>query len=136
MYTNPEKYIEQVQSQVDHLCISDQQVIQDPDNAEQILRHLKEAFRPGIKGNIADIRLVTKAWGFEPQQIKVPVEIWHGVEDTLAPIDEIKKRGYNLDIKNPHQEVDTLANPEVLLEEYRVTEKKISSILFFFYFEI
>ena len=91
MYTNPEKYIEQVQSQVDHLCISDQQVIQDPDNAEQILRHLKEAFRPGIKGNIADIRLVTKTWGFEPQQIKVPVEIWHGVEDTLAPIDEIKK---------------------------------------------
>jgi len=43
-------------------------------------------------------------------------------------IDEIKKRGYNLDIKNPHQEVDTLASPEVLLEKFRATEKKISTI--------
>ena len=43
-------------------------------------------------------------------------------------IEEIKKRGYNLDIKNPHQEVDDLASPEVLLEKYRATEKKISSI--------
>jgi type I restriction enzyme M protein len=43
-------------------------------------------------------------------------------------IEEIKKRGYNLDIKNPHQEVDDLASPEVLLEKYKATEKKISSI--------
>ena len=45
-----------------------------------------------------------------------------------VPIEEIKKRGYNLDIKNPHQEVDDLASPEALLEKFRATEKKISSI--------
>ncbi|WP_445454298.1 N-6 DNA methylase [Flavobacterium sp. 25HG05S-40] len=43
-------------------------------------------------------------------------------------IDEIKKRGYNLDIKNPHQAEDTLASPEVLLEKFEATEKKISAI--------
>ncbi|MFT7442455.1 MAG: type I restriction enzyme M protein, partial [Maribacter sp.] len=43
-------------------------------------------------------------------------------------IDEIKKRNYNLDIKNPHQEVDTLESPEVLLEKFRTTEQKISNI--------
>ena len=43
-------------------------------------------------------------------------------------IDEIKKRGYNLDIKNPHQEADTLESPEVILEKFRTTEEKISSI--------
>jgi len=43
-------------------------------------------------------------------------------------IAEIEKRNYNLDIKNPHQEEDTLASPEVLLEKYNATEKKISSI--------
>jgi type I restriction enzyme M protein len=43
-------------------------------------------------------------------------------------IEDIKKRGYNLDIKNPHQEIDTLASPEVLLEKFRNTEQKISSI--------
>ena len=43
-------------------------------------------------------------------------------------IDEIVKRGYNLDIKNPHQEVDNLDTPDVILKNYKVTEKKISKI--------
>ena len=41
---------------------------------------------------------------------------------------EIKERGYNLDIKNPHQEVNELASPEELLDKYRATENNISSI--------
>jgi type I restriction enzyme M protein len=41
---------------------------------------------------------------------------------------EIEARGYNLDIKNPHQEVDNLASPEVLLKKYKSTEKQIGSI--------
>ena len=41
---------------------------------------------------------------------------------------EIKERGYNLDIKNPHQEVNELASPEELLDKYRATESNISSI--------
>ena len=43
-------------------------------------------------------------------------------------VKEIKERGYNLDIKNPHQEVNELASPAELLENYRATESKISSI--------
>ena len=42
--------------------------------------------------------------------------------------EEIKERGYNLDIKNPHQEADTLGTPEEILEQYRTTENKIGSI--------
>ena len=41
---------------------------------------------------------------------------------------EIKERGYNLDIKNPHQEVNELASPAELLDKYRSTESNISSI--------
>jgi type I restriction enzyme M protein len=42
--------------------------------------------------------------------------------------EEIIARNFNLDIKNPHQEADELASPAELLEKYRATEKKISSI--------
>jgi type I restriction enzyme M protein len=45
-----------------------------------------------------------------------------------VPVDEIIKRNFNLDIKNPHQEADDLASPEELLKKYRATEEKISSI--------
>lgn len=43
-------------------------------------------------------------------------------------VDEIKANGYNLDIKNPHQEEDDLGSPEEILEQYRNAEKEISRI--------
>jgi len=43
-------------------------------------------------------------------------------------LDEIKEKGYNLDIKNPHQEVNELASPQELLDNYRETENNISSV--------
>ncbi len=42
--------------------------------------------------------------------------------------EEIKKRNYNLDVKNPFQEADNLASPKEILAQYRKTEKKISSV--------
>ncbi len=43
-------------------------------------------------------------------------------------IAEIKKRNYNLDIKNPYEEVEHLESPAVILEQLNATEQKISSI--------
>ena len=63
-----------------------------------------------------------KTWWNNREDEKFSKNAWK------VSIDEIKKRNYNLDIKNPHQEVDTLESPEVLLEKFRTTEQKISSI--------
>jgi type I restriction enzyme M protein len=43
-------------------------------------------------------------------------------------IDEIKNRNYNLDIKNPYEEIDHLESPDVILGKLEATEKKIRSI--------
>lgn len=43
-------------------------------------------------------------------------------------VEDIKARHYNLDIKNPHQEVDDLGTPEELLAEYNTSEEQIESI--------
>lgn len=46
-----------------------------------------------------------------------------------VPINEIKKRNYNLDIKNPNVvEIDEL-NPEEVLENYRAKQKEVKEIL-------
>lgn len=42
--------------------------------------------------------------------------------------EDIAARNFNLDIKNPHKEADDLASPEELLQKYRATEEKITSI--------
>ena len=43
-------------------------------------------------------------------------------------IDEIKKRNYNLDIKNPYEEVDHLESPDVILGKLQETEQNIKTI--------
>lgn len=123
-------------------------------NLHTIVRLPNGVFNPytGIKTNLLFFekgKPTKEVWYFEhpyPEGVKSynktkPINIkefdlektwWNRREENeyawKVSIDEIKKRGYNLDIKNPHQEVDTLASPEVLLEKYRATEKKISSI--------
>ncbi|EXJ14392.1 class I SAM-dependent DNA methyltransferase [Imhoffiella purpurea] len=43
-------------------------------------------------------------------------------------IDEIKARGYNLDIKNPHRVEDDLGDPEALLAELDAAERETASL--------
>ncbi len=52
-------------------------------------------------------------------------------ENELAwrvPIQAIKDRNYNLDIKNPHQVIDDLGDPGEILEKYREAETEIHKI--------
>ena len=47
---------------------------------------------------------------------------WH------VSADEIKARGYNLDIKNPHTEEEDHGDPEALLEELNGAEAEVASV--------
>ena len=47
---------------------------------------MREAFRSGASGYVSDIRLLSRPWGFAPESISVPVQLWHGDEDTVIPL--------------------------------------------------
>ena len=62
---------------------------------------------------------------------------WGGAERTgreeggrawKVSAEEIKERGYNLDIKNPHAEEEDRGDPEALLEELKSAEAKVVSV--------
>jgi len=63
-----------------------------------------------------------KAWWTDRDNEKYSQHAWK------VSAEDIKARGYNLDIKNPHQEADLLASPEELLAKFQQTEKTIKSI--------
>ena len=44
-------------------------------------------------------------------------------------IDEVKKRGYNLDIKNPNTKVEDDLNPTEVLESYRAKKDETAKVL-------
>ncbi|QCK16607.1 alpha/beta hydrolase [Mangrovivirga cuniculi] len=87
---DPDKYIHHVQNQVDHLCSSDREFIQKEEAGNIILNTMKEAFRQSVHEAATEPSLLSKPWGFEPKDIQIPVEIWHGIDDTLTPIDPVK----------------------------------------------
>lgn len=123
-------------------------------NLHTIVRLPNGVFNPytGIKTNVLFFEKGTPTkdiWYFEhpyPNGVKSynkgkPINIkefdlekawWNKREENQyawkVSAEEIAKRGFNLDVKNPHQEADNLASPEVLLEQFRATEEKINSV--------
>jgi pimeloyl-ACP methyl ester carboxylesterase len=47
---------------------------------------LREAMRPGAWGYVQDIRVLARPWGFSLADIGIPVQLWHGDEDTVIPL--------------------------------------------------
>ena len=87
----PDRYIESIMTNTKHLCEADKIIMEKKENAEFILTHTKEAFKNGVQGTVSEAKLFTRNWGFNAKDIKIPIEIWHGTEDTLSPISSIKK---------------------------------------------
>ena len=87
----PEKYKSAIMTNTKHLCKSDQLIMKKEENAEFMLIHMKEAFKKGVKSTVNEAKLFCKDWGFNVKDIKIPIEIWHGIEDTLSPIGPIEE---------------------------------------------
>jgi pimeloyl-ACP methyl ester carboxylesterase len=63
----------------------DRAVIDRPDVAPRLQRAYAEATRPGGRGLTEDMRVVLAPWGFDPAGIGVPVHVFHGRRDAIAP---------------------------------------------------
>lgn len=50
------------------------------------IEDLREALRNGPRGYVKDIELLATPWGFDPQAIRVPVQLWHGDADAVIPL--------------------------------------------------
>lgn len=87
----PELYVSSVQKNLGHLCISDQEVMRNPETAKTMLLHMKEAFRVHTAEAVNEMKLFTLPWNMNYSNIQSPVEVWHGVEDTLSPISGLQK---------------------------------------------
>ena len=45
----------------------------------------REAIRAGGQGIIFDMKMLWRPWGFKLEDIRAPVQLWHGEADDLAP---------------------------------------------------
>lgn len=87
----PETYIKSSQSHVNHLSESDQEVLKRPETMESMMLQMQEAFRKNANEVVYELKLIANKWDFNCSSIRCPVEIWHGVEDTLSPVGGVKE---------------------------------------------
>jgi len=65
---------------------ADQDVLSTPWVRLSIIETLREAVRCGPQGYDDDLRILTSPWGFAPENIRVPVHLWHGEVDSVIPL--------------------------------------------------
>ena len=66
---------------------SDRAVMESPGVSEVLEHMVLGAFSQGIEGVYRDWILTTSPWGFSPEDIKIPVSIFHGTEDATVPVE-------------------------------------------------
>jgi pimeloyl-ACP methyl ester carboxylesterase len=65
---------------------ADRRAMTGPALRERMLAAASEAFRQGVRGTVLEAHICALPWGFDPADIKVPVHIWHGDQDTNVPV--------------------------------------------------
>lgn len=87
----PEKYMKQTKEGNKHLNEWDRQFLQTDEQLKGLLMHLGESFRVSVDECVNEPVLMAKPWGFSVKDIHIPVDVWHGENDTMAPVEEMKK---------------------------------------------
>jgi pimeloyl-ACP methyl ester carboxylesterase len=65
---------------------ADRAVLARPEVRTAVVDDLGEALRQGSRAVLDDLRLFGEPWGFRLEDIKVPVELWHGEQDAQVPV--------------------------------------------------
>jgi pimeloyl-ACP methyl ester carboxylesterase len=64
---------------------ADREVLARPEVRRILAASIGEAFRPGMRGATWEMGLYGRPWGFAPEEIAVPVRLWHGTADGTVP---------------------------------------------------
>jgi pimeloyl-ACP methyl ester carboxylesterase len=79
---NPASLIARLQAE---LPDPDRRVVADRGIRSMLIETYAEALRTSDYGWIDDVLAFCSPWGFDPATVRVPVLLWHGASDVLAP---------------------------------------------------
>jgi pimeloyl-ACP methyl ester carboxylesterase len=65
------------------LTPADLEVVERPEVAAGLLQAVREMTRQGGSGATQDMQVLLSAWGFRPDEVRVPVRVWQGGQDSM-----------------------------------------------------
>ena len=66
--------------------LEDKKILSQPEIRSTQIDSVVEAFRGGPPGTALELKLFSHPWGFEVEEIKIPVYLWHGEADLIVPV--------------------------------------------------
>lgn len=63
----------------------DHRVLSRPEIGNAIIASLAESVRGGAEGVLHEMALYAAPWGFELEEIQLPLQLWHGTADDTVP---------------------------------------------------
>ena len=78
----------------------DRAILARPEVWRSQVEMLTDALQQGVRGFAWEVHLAARPWGFRLNEIRVPVRVWHGTEDSAAPI--AMARGFEREIPSCH----------------------------------
>lgn len=81
---NPEKVTRKMQKRFPE---SDRAVIAIPEERDVLLNAIKEGLSAGPDGALQDTKIYKDYWGFNLEDVKKEVYLWHGEEDLSVPVE-------------------------------------------------
>lgn len=68
------------------MCAADQAVLAEPELRSRMIANSAELYRQGGRGMYDEALILARPWGFEPAELRVPVEVWQGGRDAVVPM--------------------------------------------------
>jgi pimeloyl-ACP methyl ester carboxylesterase len=67
------------------MCEADQEILSEPELRGRMIANSAELYRQGGRGMYDEGLVLARPWGFELDQVQVPVYVWHGALDETVP---------------------------------------------------
>jgi pimeloyl-ACP methyl ester carboxylesterase len=86
-HRNPNKFFERMLSGNSE---DDRALLMQPEMQSMLMRNYLEATRAGMRGFARESIIVSNDWGFGPEDISIPVCLWHGEEDYNVSLSAVR----------------------------------------------
>jgi pimeloyl-ACP methyl ester carboxylesterase len=86
-HRNPERFFARMKSQNAPV---DLEILTRPEVKAMLMRSYLEATRNGLRGFAREAVILANPWGFRPQDVTVPVVLWHGEADANVSLSAVR----------------------------------------------
>lgn len=80
-----------------HAAPQERERLADPGERAAASASFLAAADGGVRGMIEDFLVYSGAWGFEVAEVRAPVQLWHGCNDPLVPVEHALQLAVQLD---------------------------------------